>query len=668
VDIIQAVGRAIRKSDEKNLGTIVLPVLIPQDTETDSALEDSAFKPIWAILKALRSHDEVLGSQLDEIRTALGRGSTQITLPEKIVISLPQDIDHIFPDLTSKLSISLVERGTNSWNWWYGKLAEFAKTHGHSSPLSKAAKTKALASWVNDQRMSYNGTRSKNLSPEQCAKLESLPNWLWSFYDSAWNSNYEKLSRYAHGKNSLQFTHREKFEGVALAQWVMRQRQSYFSGNLEGQKRDLLERVPNWEWNPIDSKWAKDFAKLNQYKIDTNGSNPLPKQIHNGFRVGSWVVQQRVKYRIGMLTEEQIRQLEGLKNWIWDPSDFEWTNKFNATLKYARREGRLKVGANHREDGLLIGKWMAHQRTCYKKGILSEDRQRLIESIPGWQWNPVQDTWMSNYLALKNFTETNQLHDLSDSNLVTKQSLLTWMQTQRVRYSKGAISSDQLMLIESIPGWYWTRTLSRWDVTFNALSQYAEESGTAMAPESFRDSSGIWLGRFCQKMRNDYRNGVLSEDRIAKLEQLAGWEWYPYEAEWKRKFESLRELAIQNGSLTAAHRLGISQTLRTWSSAQRTAYIKGNLDQQKIEQLESINGWTWDPLKSAWEDGFLILEKYVSQNGHARVPHGFIYDGFNLGSWVLGQRRRFAEQLIKPDQEKRLESLTGWVWVAQKST
>jgi predicted helicase len=58
VDIIQAVGRAIRKSENKEVGTIVLPVLIPTDSDAEHALEDTAFKPIWAILNALRSHEE----------------------------------------------------------------------------------------------------------------------------------------------------------------------------------------------------------------------------------------------------------------------------------------------------------------------------------------------------------------------------------------------------------------------------------------------------------------------------------------------------------------------------------------------------------------------------------------------------------------------------------
>jgi predicted helicase len=83
VDIIQAVGRAIRKANNKALGTIVLPVLIPHDADADSALQNSEFKPIWAILNALRSHDDEFASELSQLRTEIGRSGTVGILPSK---------------------------------------------------------------------------------------------------------------------------------------------------------------------------------------------------------------------------------------------------------------------------------------------------------------------------------------------------------------------------------------------------------------------------------------------------------------------------------------------------------------------------------------------------------------------------------------------------------
>ena len=73
VDIVQAVGRAIRLAPDKTVGTIVIPVFIDTDEDPETALDGSAFKPVWDVIKALRSHDDELGEQLDELRRQLGR-------------------------------------------------------------------------------------------------------------------------------------------------------------------------------------------------------------------------------------------------------------------------------------------------------------------------------------------------------------------------------------------------------------------------------------------------------------------------------------------------------------------------------------------------------------------------------------------------------------------
>ena len=65
VDIVQAVGRAIRRAEDKTTGTIILPVLIDPDADPEEALSSSAFQPVWDVLRALRAHDDVLAEQLD---------------------------------------------------------------------------------------------------------------------------------------------------------------------------------------------------------------------------------------------------------------------------------------------------------------------------------------------------------------------------------------------------------------------------------------------------------------------------------------------------------------------------------------------------------------------------------------------------------------------------
>ena len=55
IDIVQAVGRAIRLSAKKKMGTIVIPVFIEQSDDPEEAIELSNFKPIWEVVDALKS-------------------------------------------------------------------------------------------------------------------------------------------------------------------------------------------------------------------------------------------------------------------------------------------------------------------------------------------------------------------------------------------------------------------------------------------------------------------------------------------------------------------------------------------------------------------------------------------------------------------------------------
>ena len=63
VDIVQAVGRVMRKAEGKQYGYIILPVCIPSEQVKDYNRyidSDPQFKGIWKVIKALRAHDESL--------------------------------------------------------------------------------------------------------------------------------------------------------------------------------------------------------------------------------------------------------------------------------------------------------------------------------------------------------------------------------------------------------------------------------------------------------------------------------------------------------------------------------------------------------------------------------------------------------------------------------
>ena len=68
VDIVQAVGRAMRKAPGKDYGYIVLPIAVPAGVEAAAALDDNErFAAVWSVLRALRSHDDRLDAEINKI-------------------------------------------------------------------------------------------------------------------------------------------------------------------------------------------------------------------------------------------------------------------------------------------------------------------------------------------------------------------------------------------------------------------------------------------------------------------------------------------------------------------------------------------------------------------------------------------------------------------------
>ncbi len=66
VDIIQSVGRVMRRAEGKRYGYIIIPVFVPAGTDEAAALSSSKdYKVVWDVVRALRSHDERLDAVIN---------------------------------------------------------------------------------------------------------------------------------------------------------------------------------------------------------------------------------------------------------------------------------------------------------------------------------------------------------------------------------------------------------------------------------------------------------------------------------------------------------------------------------------------------------------------------------------------------------------------------
>ena len=68
IDIVQAVGRVMRKAEGKRYGYIILPVVVPSGADPERALDrNDAYSHVWQVLQALRAHDERFDAYVNKL-------------------------------------------------------------------------------------------------------------------------------------------------------------------------------------------------------------------------------------------------------------------------------------------------------------------------------------------------------------------------------------------------------------------------------------------------------------------------------------------------------------------------------------------------------------------------------------------------------------------------
>lgn len=84
VDVVQSVGRVMRKAPGKKYGYIIIPVVVPADVDAASALDDNErYKVVWTVLNALRAHDDRFNATVNKIELNKHR-------PEQILVGRPE--------------------------------------------------------------------------------------------------------------------------------------------------------------------------------------------------------------------------------------------------------------------------------------------------------------------------------------------------------------------------------------------------------------------------------------------------------------------------------------------------------------------------------------------------------------------------------------------------
>ena len=659
VDIIQALGRALRLNANKTTGTIILPVFIDPDEMADDVIERTDYRAIWTVIQALRSHDETLADQIDEYRTQLARRKVRkrTKFPAKIIIDLPISIDESFQ---SALKTVVIEQSSQSWYFWYGLLLDFVEQNNAIPKQREVFDGHRLGDWVNGARY-----RKQLMTQEQIALLEDIPGWAWDMNEAAWNRGFAYLEAYVEEFGRADVTRDCVTEdGFNLGGWVSNQRNALNTNVrklLTDEKIRKLEALPHWVWSLRDANWNKFIEELNKFYL-LNGHTKVPQAYisSSGFKLGASCKMWRQNQR--KLSDAKMSQLSQFPDWVWNLAEQKWFDDFEHLKKFVKKYGHANVPNPYvDETGFKLGAWVGRIRSRPHGKTPGQIAQ--LEALPGWVWNANEAAWELGMHHLNSYVKKHGDASVPSGGFITEDgyNLSSFVSRAMQAGKKGKLGKEKIDKLEALPGWVWDRNIQAQEIGITHLKEFIRDFGHARPITSYRSPDGYGLGSFVTRIRSS--KSSLREEEIDFFEGLPGWAWNTREADWEYGLEKLVEyIELHNHARPPAKfvtkdgfRLG------SWVTVNRQNREKMSADHK--QRLEAVGCWVWSPNDADWEDGFANLIMFSKENGHANPSNSHIMpDGYGLGRWVNRQRQAYKNKLMSEERIQRLSAVDGWIW------
>ncbi|GGS08755.1 MULTISPECIES: DEAD/DEAH box helicase [Streptomyces] len=94
--------------------------------------------------------------------------------------------------------------------------------------------------------------------------------------------------------------------------------------------------------------------------------------------------------------------------------------------------------------------------------------------------------------------------------------------------------------------------------------------------------------------------------------------------------------------------------LGQWIADARRFYARGDMDEDRIEQLEKL-GMVWSHFDVAWEEGLAAARGWAAEAGHLLAPLDATFQGYRVGIWL--KNARAAARKAAEIEQRRAEGL-----------
>jgi hypothetical protein len=248
----------------------------------------------------------------------------------------------------------------------YNSLLQFYKANGHvNAPNKVETSDNFFAQWRNHQNSrnvmpaAYQSKKQVHAASEGFTNTAMIPleeekerpwcakrNYTSAYNDAKWNEIYDHLTTFVlkHKHCNVPFHYKEN--GIALGNWVARQRTEKRRGTIRKDREFQLGNL-NFVWE----NYKKQKTGARRLQMNDNGDFPLEE--HDDHR-REWLVQQ---------------------------FDAKWNEMYDTLLTFVLEYKHCDVPFHYKENDIALGPWVARQRVEKRKGTIRQDREEKLAKL-----------------------------------------------------------------------------------------------------------------------------------------------------------------------------------------------------------------------------------------------------------------------------------------------
>ena len=355
---------------------------------------------------------------------------------------------------------------------------------------------------------------------------------------------------------------------------------------------------------------------------------------------------------------DEIHEIKELFKNIEDKLIGDWDFMYNKLKQYFDKNGHFNIT---RCVDKSLNYWITTQRINYHKDLLSDDKILKLNELK-FPWDSIEEKWNDMYSLLIEYKNEFGDYLIPVRYIYKNKNLGLWVNSQRIKYKENKLSINKIAKLQIIGFIFKNENQKKdtWDTMYEKLKYLFNINGHCRVPQKDKKLNS-WLSR----QRKSYKNNLLKEDQIRKLEELnIIWDYKEYiKDKWNYKWNYMYDLLVKyknefGNCQVGYHYIYYDEDLGTWIRNQRISFKENKLSIDRINKLNNINfDFTIVSRQQKWEEIFNRLVEYLKINNSFIIPKDFkTPEEINLSIWCNTQKLEFNKGKLS---NERIEKLTN---------